>query len=83
MVQQQSQHIKIRISGHLADRYVENFEGLQVTKLAVGETLISGEVEDQAQLFGLLLRIRDLGIPLLEIDCCTSIIAKQENHNED
>ena len=71
-----SQQIIIRIRGHLPDRYVERFEGMQVTKLAKGETLISGEIGDQAQLFGLLIRIRDLGIPLLEINCCKSTFTK-------
>ncbi len=62
-----SQHITIRIRGLLPDRYFEGFESMQVTELVNGETLISGEVGDQAQLFGLLIRIRDLGIPLLDI----------------
>ena len=51
-------------------------------KLEQGETLIAGEVEDQAQLFGLIIRIRDLGIPLLEINCCKSIITSEETENE-
>ena len=78
----QSQHIEIRIRGHFADRYFESFEDMQVTMLANGETLISGAIEDQAQLFGLLIRIRDLCIPLLEINCWTSRFTQQENDNE-
>ncbi|MBK5109210.1 MAG: hypothetical protein JJE12_13830 [Anaerolineales bacterium] len=81
-VESGSQHITIRIRGHLPDRYFEGFEGMRVTKLANGETMISGEVGDQAQLFGLLIRIRDLGIPLLEINCCTSTFTKEEIEND-
>ena len=66
----QTQHFEIRIRGHLSDLRSEGLEGVQTTKLANGETLISGDIEDQAQLFGLLIRIRDLGVPLLEINCC-------------
>jgi len=77
-----SQHITIRIRGHLPDRYFEGFEGMRVTKLANGETLISGDVEDQAQLFRLLIRIRDLGIPLLDISCCKSTFTKEEIEND-
>jgi len=77
-----SQHIIIRIRGHLPDRYFERFEGMQVTKLANGETLIFGEIGDQAQLFGLLTRIRDLGIPLLEINCYKSSFTKEEIEND-
>jgi hypothetical protein len=32
-----------------------------------GEALISGPVVDQAALHGLLIRIRDLGLPLLSV----------------
>jgi hypothetical protein len=76
------QHITIRIKGHLPDRYFESFEGMQVTNLADGETLISGDAVDQAQLFGVINRIRDLGIPLLAINCFTSILTTEETDNE-
>lgn len=33
-----------------------------------GETILTGRITDQAALFGLLFRIRDLGIPLLSIN---------------
>jgi hypothetical protein len=80
--EQGSQYITIRIRGHLPDRYFESFEGVQIVKLEQGETLIAGEVEDQAQLFGLINRIRDLGIPLLEINCCKSKFTSEETENE-
>ena len=76
----QSQHFEIRIRGHLSELRSDSFEDMQTTKLTNGETLISGEIEDQAQLFGLLIRIRDLGIPLLEINCCPT---KIENNRGD
>ena len=80
---QASQKITISVRGHLPDRYFENFGSLKVTQLENGATLISGEMVDQAHLFGLLNRIRDLGIPLLEIDCCTNEIHNEEIDNED
>jgi hypothetical protein len=60
-----NQSIEIRIAGHLSDQRSKSFEGLQITHLPDGETLISGEIKDQSQLFGILIRFRDLGIPLL------------------
>ena len=78
-----SQKIRISLSGHLPLRYLENFGSLKVTEMENGATLISGEISDQAQLFGLLNRIRDLGIPLLEIDCCTNEFHNEEIDNED
>lgn len=76
------QHITIRIHGHLPDHYIADFEGMLVSRLGSGETVISGEVRDQAQLFGLLIRIRDLGIPLLEISCCNPQNITEEINND-
>jgi len=64
-----SQHCEIRIAGHIGDPLIKSFDRFQVTKLPNGESLISCEIEDQAQLFGILIRIRDLGIPLLQVTC--------------
>jgi hypothetical protein len=80
--EQYSQKITIRVSGHIDNRYNDDFGSLQVTELTSGETLITGEIEDQAQLFGLLLRFRDLGIPLLEVNCCISKTNSKENNDE-
>jgi hypothetical protein len=43
------------------------FEGLRVTSDQAGQTTIAGPVTDQAALHGLLAKIRDLGLPLLEV----------------
>jgi hypothetical protein len=34
-----------------------------------GDTLLTGPVPDQAALFGLLRRVRDLGMQLISINC--------------
>lgn len=65
---EQPKLFEIKIDGHLSDQRAKSFEGLQITTLANGETLISGEIKDQAQLFGILLRIRDIGVPLLSVN---------------
>jgi hypothetical protein len=43
------------------------FDGMTVTPLDGNETLIAGPVVDQAALHGLLIRIRDLNLPLLSV----------------
>lgn len=43
------------------------FEGLQVASDDIDQTVISGPVADQAALHGLLSKIRDLGLDLLEV----------------
>jgi hypothetical protein len=44
------------------------FEGLLITHNPNGETIITGPILDQAALYGLLNRLRDLGIPLLSVN---------------
>ena len=55
---------EIRIKGHLENRWATWFEGLTITALDNGETLLTGSV-DQAALHGVLKKVRDLGMPLL------------------
>jgi len=65
----QHQCYEIRIKGHLDDRWAGWFEGLTITLEEDGDTLLTGPVIDQAALHGLLKRVRDLGMPLLSVNC--------------
>ena len=56
---------EIRVKGHLDERRMRWFEGLQISACPNGETLIRGPIIDQAALHGVLNRIRDLGLTLL------------------
>ena len=58
---------QIRIKGHLGRQWTDWFEGLTITLEDNGETLLSGAVVDQAALYGLLRKVRDLGMPLLSV----------------
>ena len=57
----------IRIQGHLPDHYAAWFAPLTLTREPSGETLLAGDLVDQGALFGILLKIRDLGLPLLTV----------------
>ena len=59
---------QIRLKGHLDPRHAEWFDGFTMTLRPNGETMLIGKVVDQAALYGLLIRIRDLGIPLLSVN---------------
>jgi len=63
---------QIRIKGHFDDQWTDWFSGLAVTLEENGDTLLTGPVVDQAALFGLLKKVRDLGIPLVSINCLSS-----------
>src|SRR6266496_862233 len=59
---------QIRIQGHLGSEWTDWFEGLSITLEDNGETLLTGSVVDQAALYGLLRKVRDLGLPLLAVN---------------
>lgn len=58
--------VEIRIRGRLDDRALERF-GEAYGGLTVAETVLRGEVADQAELHGILARLQDLGCELLEV----------------
>jgi hypothetical protein len=60
---------QIHIRGQLDDHWSDWFEGLAIQRQADGTTLLVGPVVDQAALHGVIARIRDLGLPLLAVDC--------------
>jgi hypothetical protein len=59
---------QIKIEGHLGQEWMEWFEGLTIMLEEDGETLLTGPVTDQAALYGLLKKVRDLGMPLLSVN---------------
>jgi hypothetical protein len=59
---------QIRVKGHLDWQWTDWFEGLSVTLQENGETLLTGPVIDQAALYRLLRKVRDLGMPLLSVN---------------
>jgi hypothetical protein len=63
---------QIRIKGHLGHQWTDWFAGLTITLEENGETLLCGPVVDQAALFGLLRKVRDLGMPLIAVNPCAS-----------
>ena len=58
---------RIRVRGHLADRWSNWLEGLAVQRDGDGTTVLVGPIVDQAALHGVLARIRDLGLELLSV----------------
>jgi hypothetical protein len=59
---------EIRVKGLLdVDRWAQWFDGMTVT-VQDGETIISGPIPDQAALYGMLSRLRDLALPLVSLE---------------
>ena len=59
---------EIRLKGHLEARWAKWFDGLTIRLEEDGDTLLTGPVVDQAALYGLLKKVRDLGLPLLSVN---------------
>ncbi len=58
---------QIRINGHLGLQWIDWFDGLSITLEANGDTLLTGPIMDQAALYGVLKKVRDLGMPLVAV----------------
>ncbi len=58
---------EIHVQGHLESSRSSWFDGLTLIQLPGGITALVGPVVDEAALFGLLSRIRDLGLPLISV----------------
>ena len=59
---------EIRIEGHLSSSWSSWFEEMEIHHKANGETVLCGLVVDQTALHGILMRIRDLGLPLISVN---------------
>lgn len=62
------QSVEIRVKGQIDAHWSAWFEGLAIAHTEAGDTILSGVVRDQADLYGLLARLRDLGLPLVSVN---------------
>ena len=63
-----AQSYRIRIRGHLDPGWSTWFDGLDICQEEDGTTTLTGPLVDQAALYGLLGRLRDLGATLLAVE---------------
>jgi hypothetical protein len=62
------QHVEIRVEGHLDQTWAKWLDGFTLTHTGQGETVLTGEVKDQAALYGLIAKLRDLGVKLVSVN---------------
>ncbi|PKN97678.1 MAG: hypothetical protein CVU42_15420 [Chloroflexi bacterium HGW-Chloroflexi-4] len=58
----------IKLKGRLSREWSEWLEAMTIEYEGENETIVKGDILDQSALFGLLKKIRDLGLPLISIN---------------
>jgi len=58
---------RIKLKGRLDKQWTDWFDGLTIT-YEDDTTILTGPIADQAALYGFLIRIRDLNLPLLLVE---------------
>ena len=60
--------VQIRVKGQIDRRWSEWLDGLAISHTGEDETRLSGTMPDQTALYGLLSKLRDLGLVLLAVE---------------
>jgi hypothetical protein len=66
-MEQDMQQIEIRVKGQISQQWSEWFSGLAIRHSGPDETVFTGLVPDQAALYGIISRLRDLGLQLTSV----------------
>jgi len=72
------QHVEIRVKGRIDEHWSDWFDGLTITHTDQDETVLTGAVADQAALYGLVAKLRDLALPLLAVNCVKQDLPQEE-----
>lgn len=62
------QKVEIRVEGHLDESWAEWLGEFTFRYMEQNETVLAGKVKDQAALYGLITKLRDLGINLNSVN---------------
>lgn len=77
MKSMQPTYYEIRVEGQLPPQWQEWFDGLEIAA-ENGQTRLTGPVADQAALYGLLKKVRDLGLVLVSVNHISTNLSKNE-----
>lgn len=70
------QQVEIRVKGKIDPQRSDWFQGLEIIPAGAHHTILIGQVADQSALFGLLAKVRDLGLALVSVQVAD--LAKEE-----
>ena len=63
------QQVEIRVKGRIDEEWSQWFGDRTISYSELDETVLAGLVPDQAAFYGLLARLRDLGLQLCSVSC--------------
>ena len=69
---------QITVKGHLDSQWSAWFDNMTISNEANGEAVLRGSLADQSALYGVLAKIRNLGLPLLAV---TTVAADETSNN--
>jgi hypothetical protein len=69
---------QIIVKGHLDSQWSAWFDNMMISHEANGEAVLRGPLPDQSALYGVLAKVRDLGLPLLAV---TLVAATDSRHD--
>jgi hypothetical protein len=61
------QQVEIRVKGQIDERWSEWLDGFTITHTQENTTVLSGPILDQSALYGLMSKLRDLGLALAAV----------------
>lgn len=67
-------HYKITVKEYLEESWSDWFDSLTITHAEDGVTTMAGAVRDQTALYGLIGKIRDLGLTLVDVSPYTPVV---------
>jgi hypothetical protein len=76
------QQIEVRVEGQIDESWSDWLGALLITHGERGETLLSGTVRDQAALYGLLVRMSNLGLKLISLTSGASCARRSKEVGE-
>jgi hypothetical protein len=69
---------RIQVRGHLPEGWFEMLERMELICAADGNTTLSGPIRDQAELYGIITKLQNLGLTLISINQITPVRSDEQ-----
>ena len=76
------QHVEVQVEGQIDQQWSEWLGNLTITHIGRDQTLLTGVVIDQGALYGILTKLRDLGLRLVTVSVDMDRLEFQDNREQ-